>query len=173
MSEQTIARKCPECGALHDASLGASKVAVDVTCTVCGVTSAIEAWKVGVWHEAEIESTDPDVLGGSIEGPMDEPWARENVLVDTRNAVLIDGTDVATIHAQMGRNGDGRRLAAVVMSGRVNQSHRRARVLFLMGPDGLAAIVSEGLMLAAREGGEFADEFGTLLTERMAQMEGL
>lgn len=110
-------------------------------------------------------SDNPRRLGGNIAGPGG-PHDRGAVVIDTRNAVLLEATDVAMVD----NRSDGRRIAALLLSGRVNRSPDATSVLYLLNADGAAAIVSEIIALAGREGGEWAAEFQTALTERMEAM---
>jgi hypothetical protein len=111
------------------------------------------------------ESGDPRKLGGGIAGPGG-PHDQGAVVIDTRKAVLLDTTNVAMVD----NKSDGRRIAALLLGGRVNRSPDSTSVLYLLNADGAAAIVSELIALAGRESGQWAADFSTALTERMEAM---
>jgi hypothetical protein len=96
----------------------------------------------------------PDAMVDIVAGPA----ARGGALLDARSAVLLDHINV------------------VLLQGRVNYSTERVDHAYLFGPDGAAALVSELIGLAGRAAGadghgeRFADEFRTLLEERMEQL---
>jgi hypothetical protein len=110
-------------------------------------------------------TSDPRRLGGDISGPGG-PYDQGGVLLDTHNSVLLDHTTVAMLD----NASDGRRIASLLLEGRVNRSTDRTRVLYMLDADGAAAIVSELVALAGREGGAYAEEFLRLLRERMDAM---
>lgn len=166
------AYKCPRCGSLLTAALMGKVPSPDpgmdvptMLCHECGRVTPFSMWRMGGWEEA-VQTSDSTELGGDMAGPTDVPYERFSVVLDTRRAVIIDHTDVA----MMENGSDGRRVATVLLQGRVNQSTDRSRVLYLMDEDGLAAIVSQCIGLAVREGGAFEAEFRRLLDERMGQM---
>lgn len=111
------------------------------------------------------ETNDPRELGGDIAGPGG-PHDQDGVVIDTRKSVLLDGANVA----MLSNPSDRCRLAAVQLSGRVNQSPDRTRVLYIMDAGGLAALVAEMVGLAGREGGEFAAQFEDALAQRMEEL---
>lgn len=84
-------------------------------------------------------TTDPRELGGDISGPGG-PLDRNSVVFDTTRAVLLDGAVAAVMHSQ--RAGD---MFGVLLEGRINRSQDRAKVLFLMDGDGLAALATEAM----------------------------
>jgi hypothetical protein len=108
---------------------------------------------------------DPRPLGGGIAGPGG-PHDRDGVVVDTRNAVILDTSNVA----MMTNPSDGRRVVAFLLGGKINQSVQRTDVLFLTGADGAAALCAELIAIAQREGGSYIDEFIDRFTERMEAM---
>lgn len=110
-------------------------------------------------------SGDPRRLGGDIAGPGG-PHDEGAVVIDTRNAVLLDAVDVAMVD----NPSDRRRFASLVLSGRVNRAQDRTRVLYLFDADGAAALVSELVGLASREGAEWAAEFQERMQARLAAM---
>lgn len=136
-------------------------------CHECGRTAPVSDWTLGLWEPTTMTTTDAVELPGDIVGGADaSPYERNSVLLDTSNAVLMDATDFA----MMENGSDGRRFASVLIQGRVNRSKRRARVLFLMDADGLAALMTQATGLAVREGGEFELDFTQRVTERMEEM---
>lgn len=102
-------------------------------------------------------STDPRDLGGRIISTGDD------VLLDTRRALVVDGSEVCKVE----NPSDGRQLVALFLEGRVARTDERAAVLHLLAADGLAALVSEFVGLAARMGPAFESEFRTALDARL------
>lgn len=111
------------------------------------------------------EFNDPRELQSSgIVGPSD-PHGRDDHLIDATHAVLVED-----ITASMITEGNrGRMLAALVLSGRINQTQDRARVLYVLNADAVAAIMSELVGLLGRAG--FGTEVHAALVERLAEME--
>lgn len=110
-------------------------------------------------------SDDPRRLGGDIAGPGG-PRDKDAVIVDTRNAVILDGTDVSLVETW---HGDERGHAiALLMRGRINKTSERTQVLYLMNEDGVAGIITELAALAAR-----AEQEGVLTGFRATIMERL
>lgn len=99
-------------------------------------------------------SGDPRKTSGDIVGPGG-PRDRHGVILDDRNAVLLDHSTVTLVETA---NGQGPVLAAL-LEGRINKTTERARTLYLMNGDGAAALVSELLALAHRIGPEFGEQF--------------
>lgn len=100
---------------------------------------------------------DPRKLGGDLAGPGG-PNERNSVIVDTRNAVLLDGVDVALVELRRAGQPVGELPdLALKLSGRINKTSDRAEVLYLFGEDGAAAIVSELVGLAVRIGPAFTE----------------
>lgn len=97
-------------------------------------------------------SGDPRKTGGDIAGPGG-PRDRNSVIVDTSNAVLLDGTTVSLVETRS----SAIPVLALLLEGRINHTTDRARNLYLMDGDGAAAIVSELVALAYRTGPQFGD----------------
>lgn len=113
-------------------------------------------------------STDPRGLGGDIAGPGG-PYDEDAVVVSVEHAVLLDNTNVALIEAH--RDGEFvEKALALLMEGRINKTHDRAKVLFLLNGDGAAALVTELVGIAKREGAEFAADFVVAMEERQKEM---
>jgi hypothetical protein len=72
------------------------------------------------------------------------PHDKGGVVVDTRDAILLDEQMVATADSSEAS------IIAIELMGRVNRSERRDSRLFLMNGDGAAAIVSEIVGLMSR-----------------------
>lgn len=110
--------------------------------------------------------TDPRRAPGSIAGPGG-PHERDSVVVDAANAVLFEGMEVTVINA-IRSDGvlDPDPQLAMELYGRINQTQDRARIVFLFGADGAAAIVSQLMALAARHLPEYHD----LLAERVDEL---
>jgi hypothetical protein len=92
-------------------------------------------------------------VGGSIAGPGG-PYDRHGVVVDTSDAVLLDGSQVALIEARRSAPGapPSELAFALELQGRVNRTQDRANVLYVLNADGLAALVTELLAVATRAG---------------------
>lgn len=111
--------------------------------------------------------TDPRLPGGDIAGPGG-PYDNDGVIVDATKAVLTDN-QVSLI--KVGREGEwGEKAMALLLEGRINKTEERAKILFLVGPDGAAALVSEIVAMCGREGSTFAAEFQVAFEERMKAM---
>lgn len=163
MSDVMVAFQCPKCTALQAGALVGPKPTGK--CSECGETSDVNDWAVGHWRES-VRSTDTAEIPGDIVGSTDDPFADDSVIVDTRRAVLLAATDVCLTT----NPSDGLEFCALLMSGRVNRSTDQSRVVYLTGPDGMAALVSQLVGLAQRRGGDFANEFGTLLNARLEEL---
>ena len=112
-------------------------------------------------------STDPRKLGGGIVGPGG-PYDENAVLVDTRNAVILEGTEVAIVGAVRKGVLDEKPIMSLVMLGRINKTDERVQVLYLMNHDGAAALVTELIGLAARAG--WGEEFKDDVLARLAAL---
>lgn len=99
-----------------------------------------------------------------VEGD-DSPYGEHNTVVDASRALLPESTDVA-----MSDQSDGRRIAVMDIAGRINRSEERTRVVVLLNPDGVAAIVTQLIGLMQRDRSPFAREFQAAFTERMADL---
>lgn len=167
MASGVSAYQCPLCQAiLAESLLGDPKAIKTMLCHECGRVSPIDRWLAGMWEPARLALTDSRALGGDIVGPSDVPYERDTQVIDTRRAVLLSGTDCA----MMENGSDGVRLASILLHGRVNRSTDQSRVLYLTDEDGLAAIVSQLVGLAVREGGGFEERFRARMTARMTEM---
>jgi hypothetical protein len=112
-------------------------------------------------------TTDPRKLGGGIAGPGG-PYDRGGVVIDTRNAVLLDGSQVALIDAVRGETHEPS--FAVELQGRVNKTTDRVTVLYLTGADGIAALVSELLAVASRAGNDLTTDVLARLEQRLREV---
>lgn len=99
-------------------------------------------------------SGDPRKSSGDIVGPGG-PQDRHGVILDDRNAVLLDHSTVTLVETQ----GGGGPVLAMLLEGRINKTTDRALNLYLMNEDGAAAIVTELIALASRISPEFGDRF--------------
>lgn len=109
----------------------------------------------------------PDsIVGGT-------PYGQGDALIDARSAVLMDYAEVVLVDTKQGS-------VPVMMlriAGRINYTTDRADHVYLFGPDGGAAIVSELFGLAQRAskdtdrgGYEFARQFRNELRRRMREL---
>jgi hypothetical protein len=106
--------------------------------------------------------SDPRRLGGDIAGPGGSR-DRGAVFLDTSDAVLLESTNVVTVDAV--RQGVlAEPVIFMTLEGRINKRTDHARVGFLFGPDGAAAIVTELLAVADRFGAELLDDVTRRLT---------
>lgn len=80
------------------------------------------------------------------------PYGEGDAIIDARGAVLLDEVHVAVIDAVSGDATERR--YTVALGGRVNKTQRRADQLYIMGPEGIATLVSELVALGARAGAE-------------------
>lgn len=105
---------------------------------------------------------DPRRAGGDIAGPGG-PHDRDAVVVDVTDAVLLDYTEVTLIRtgrrSPLGPALDPEPAIGLLLAGRINKTHERAEILYLLNTDGAAAIVTELLALADRVGPGFAEDF--------------
>lgn len=103
-------------------------------------------------------TTDPTTITGSITGDTSDPYARDSVVVDLRNAVLLDRSAACTVTVTRSGQPDAE---AVVLSlaGKLNQRTERAEVIYLLGADGAAALVAELVGVFGRAGaaGQFTE----------------
>lgn len=91
-----------------------------------------------------------------------DPFARGGVLLDARHAILMEEVDVCLVDSDPSDEG-AEPLLMMLLSGRVNMRDEHAKVMFMFGADGAAAVISQLLGLAARIGPEFM----ALLEQRM------
>ena len=98
-------------------------------------------------------TTDPRRVQGGMSGPGG-PHDRGGVVLDARNAVILETLDVSTIDPEAGAR--GQHAVAMVMGGRINQTKERVSVLFIFGTDGAASIVTELIALYGRATGDAA-----------------
>lgn len=110
-----------------------------------------------------MSATDPRRLGGGIAGPGGA-HDRGGVVIDTRNAVLHQGTTVAMV------DGAEQLTIALELEGRVNRSSDRARVLYLLPIDGAAALISELIGVVSRAGDEARAELDVAVMRRLEQL---
>lgn len=98
---------------------------------------------------------DPRKAGGSIAGPGG-PRDHSGVVIDTTNAVILDGAVVSLVEPH--RDGvPGPPILAMSLTGRINQTDDRTEIVYLMDEDGAAGVVTELIALASRTGPEFLE----------------
>jgi hypothetical protein len=107
--------------------------------------------------------TDPRHLGGDMSGPG---GSRESgaVFLDLTDVVLLESTDVCTVDA-VRQGAMGGQVIFMTLDGRINKKTDRARVGYVFGPDGAAALITELLAVADRFGAELLDDVTRRLTE--------
>ena len=105
--------------------------------------------------------------GGDLVDVVGDPHAHGGVVLDIRDAVLMDTMDVALVDT---KQDDEVPAMMLLLGGRVNYQTRRTKQAYLFGPDGAAALTTELAGLAARAGGLFAREFRRLFDERMSEL---
>lgn len=103
-------------------------------------------------------TADPRVAGGTLVAGVDG-----EVLLDTRNAVLLETATVA----RMDNPSDGRTVAALFLEGTLNRSTDRSAILYLTDAAGTASLVAELVGLAARMGPDFEAGFRAELDAHM------
>lgn len=91
-------------------------------------------------------------------------------LLDTTDAVLLEGTTVVRVGLPGDRSGDDAPTVGIMMEGRINRSQERSEVLYLFDWDGAAALVSELVALASRAGGADREEFQRCFDARMSAL---
>lgn len=113
-------------------------------------------------------TSDPRRIPGSMAGPGG-PHDHGGVVLDARNAVLMETVDVSTIDPDRGARGQS--ALALVLGGRINQTKDRASVLFIFGTDGAAAIVTQLIAVVGRASGpQFVAEFMADLDRRLGEL---
>jgi len=97
--------------------------------------------------------TDSRRAGGDIAGPGG-PHDQGAFVIDTTNAVLLDGCTVVMVDPVRDGHVDDPTLA-MLLEGRINKTADRAVILYLFDANGAAAIISSLMALAPRIGPEF------------------
>lgn len=113
-------------------------------------------------EHADRPGEDTAALSAGMVDVANDPYARGSVVMDARNAILMDAVDVCLVDTDPS-DSDAEPRLAMLLAGRVNMRGERSQVMFMFGADGAAAVVSQLLGLAQRIGPEFA----ALLEERM------
>lgn len=102
-------------------------------------------------------TNDPRTTQGSIAGPGG-PYDRATVIIDARNAVIVDGIQVAMVDP--GGPAPKPDTLAFSIAGRINRTTERSEVVYLTDPAGAAAIVADLIGIMTRAG---IPQFGDLL----------
>lgn len=108
--------------------------------------------------------SDPRQFGGDIVSLGDD--TPTEVLLDTTDSVLLESVNISCVEMVRQGKADGPAVF-MVLEGRVNKSPDQVRVGFLLGPDGMAAVVTQLLGVADRFGPQLLGD----ITRRMVQME--
>lgn len=120
------------------------------------------SYEAGIYGDAPLgpgptdprRGDDPDSIVEKEPGATD-PHEQDSVLVDTENAVLVGDMWVTALGA--GRDNDPtlEPVIGLQLGGRINKTDEAVRHLYLLNPDGAAALVSEVMGLASRLGPEW------------------
>lgn len=110
---------------------------------------------------------DPRRVQGKIVGD-DDPFGENSVIIDMKNALMLEGTNVALVGGIRKGIPIPEELIALELQGRINQTEERIPVMVVVGVDGAAALVTELIGVASRAG--FAKEFMELVEKRMEEM---
>lgn len=116
-------------------------------------------------EHAERPGEDTTGLKADMVDVAGDPHARGGVVMDARNAILMDTVDVCLVDPDPSDRAAEPRLA-MLLAGRVNMRDDRSQVMFMFGADGAAAVVSQLVGLAQRIGPEFA----ALLARRIDEL---
>lgn len=92
---------------------------------------------------------DPREMGGDMPGPGGS-FDRGGVVVDTRNAILVDNTWFAHVDDWSHLNPDG--VYAILVEGRINRTTDRAKVMIIGDIDYLGTLIANIHGVAARMG---------------------
>lgn len=114
--------------------------------------------------------TDPRRAGGTIAGPGG-PHERHGVVIDTTDAILLDSCTVAVVEPFK----DGERISdkpwwVLNLAGRINKRQERADIAYLFDADGAAAIITELIALAARQGEQVHADLMVGIARRTQQL---
>lgn len=126
-----------------------------------------------VWRiedgEFVFATVDPRRPGGDISGPGG-PFDASSVVIDTTNAVVLEGVEVAAVDRADGEapGPAAEPILALLLRGRINRTTERAQVLYLVNEDGAAAVITQLIGVADRAG--FGQEFVDCVVERLADM---
>lgn len=112
-------------------------------------------------------SSDPRRLGGGIAGPGG-PFDEDAVVIDTTNAVILEGVEVCVVGGVRKGVLDSKPIQALVLRGRINKTDERVQALYLLNEDGAAGIVTELIDVAARAG--WGREFTDRVVARLEAM---
>lgn len=110
---------------------------------------------------------DPRKIQGSMVGPGG-PHDISGVVLDARNAIIMETVDVSTVDPEHGSRGQF--AIALQLGGRINQTKERVNVLFMFGSDGAAAIITELYGLIGRTGKKDARQMLDDLIDRAEKL---
>jgi hypothetical protein len=119
-----------------------------------------------VLYEHASREHDPATSGGDLVDVAGDPYARGGVVLDAREAVLLDEMDVSLVDTKQ----DQAPVMFMLLQGRVNFETRRTKQGFMFGPDGAAALATQLVGLAGRAGGRFLTEFQEAFEARMGEL---
>lgn len=112
------------------------------------------------------ENTDPRRPGGDIIAGSH----RDNkaVTLDMTDGVLLEEVDIALMEPEIGGELTGYLNVAMTLSGRINKTEERSKILYLFDADGAAEILTELIALGSRE--EFGHELNILIDDRIKSL---
>lgn len=113
------------------------------------------------------EADDTRALGGAISGPGG-PYDEHGVVIDTRNAVILEACEVAVVGGIRDGVLDDKPISALVLRGRINKTADRVQTLYLMNEDGAAGIITQLVGVMSRGG--WGEEFMERVQRRMKEM---
>lgn len=124
-------------------------------------------------EQADRPGDDTLAAQGSMVDVAGDPFAVGGVVMDARNAILMDAVEVCLVDpdpSKVDRDDPEQARLALVLAGRINMRDERSSVLLMLPWDGAAAICAELHGLSMRAGGGHAAALMELLNERMSRM---
>lgn len=101
---------------------------------------------------------DPRRAGGDVAGPGG-PFDESGVVIDARDAVLLDEWNLSAILPEREGVKDRQVAMALLMQGRINKQTERSKVLYLGSLEAAASLAAELLAWATRLPSEFSLRF--------------
>jgi hypothetical protein len=125
-----------------------------------------EAYQRSVYERAQpTGGVDPRTVGGLMTDPeVDDSHARNSVVLDMTDALLMSGMSVAEVETYY-KGVPGEQVAFIQIDGRINKTDRQVSLAVIANTDAVAAFITELLALASRSGAEYLDDLTRRLTE--------